>query len=73
MKKGLRLFVSVLMVLCLLSSFTVLGAESVIPANAFSSQTEFDKYWSNTNGSAVSATFADMMLLFVDNFYKGWW
>ncbi len=59
MRRGLRFVVSVVMVLCLLSSFTVLGAESIIPANALSNQTEFDKYWSNTNGTAVSATFAD--------------
>ena len=59
MRRGVRLLVSVVMVLCLLSSFTVMGAESIIPSNAFSNQTEFDKYWSNTNGSAVSATFAD--------------
>ena len=63
MKKS-KLFVSVLIVLCLLSSFTAMGAESIIPSNALSSKTEFDKYWSNTDGSSVSATFADNVVTF---------
>ncbi len=64
MKERLKLLVSIVVVFCMLSSVTALGAESIIPSNAFSSQVEFDKYWSNTDGSAVSATFADNVVTF---------